>query len=194
MFGQIRRPRSECTDSMYCKISLPTLQLWHTPSRSFPPGVSEHSAVPSSYGVHLCTPFTIEMVRSKDLGSDWSSMTDKRWRIIGCKIWCRWAPIYGSVHTLSDTNGGFAGVLARWYLSWWVKVFPLSLSHWCSFNSRTTDNHKILLQFNLQKLYKIFTIFIWNWKKIYTYWSIQSYTFFQFKCRFNKKIEIIFNL
>lgn len=165
MFGQIRRPRSECTDSMCCKISLPTLQLWHTPSRSFPLGVSEHSAVPSSYGVHSCTPFTIEMVRSRDLGSNWSSMTDKRWRIIGCKIWCRWAPIYGSVQTLSDTNGGFAGVLARWYLSWWVKVFPLSLSHWCSL----TVALRIIIKyfFNLICInYIIYENFIWNLKKI----------------------------
>jgi len=30
MFGQIRRPRSECTIPMYCKFSLPTPQIYRT--------------------------------------------------------------------------------------------------------------------------------------------------------------------
>ncbi len=99
-----------------------------TPILLLPPRVSEHSAVPTSYGVHSCALFMVRFLRYVQY---WSSMTDKRRRIIGCKIRCRWAPIYGSVQTLSDTNGGFAGTLARWYLSWCGQGVPLSLSHWC---------------------------------------------------------------
>jgi hypothetical protein len=58
----------------------------------------------------------------------------------------------------------------------------------------TKENHKILLQFNLHKLQNLCKIICNSKNYFYTYWSIQSYTFFHFKCRFNKKIEIIFNL
>jgi hypothetical protein len=38
MFGQIRRPRAECTIPMYCKFSPSTPQLWHTHLAPSPPG------------------------------------------------------------------------------------------------------------------------------------------------------------
>ena len=54
MFGQIRRPRFECTIPMYCKFSLPTPQ----------------------YVVHSCALFIV-VVKFSRYVQYWSSMTDK---------------------------------------------------------------------------------------------------------------------
>lgn len=68
MFGQIRRLWSECINQCIAMSPFQLSKLWHIRSIcSDPSGVSEHSAVPSSYGVPSRTPFTIEMVRSRDL-------------------------------------------------------------------------------------------------------------------------------
>jgi len=74
-----------------------------------------------------------------------------------------------------------------------VKVF-LSLSHWCSLTVALWIIIKYFSNLICINYIKFLQILSETEKKFYTYWSIQSYTFFQFKCGFNKKIEIIFNL
>jgi len=70
-----------------------------------------------------------------------------------------------------DTKLGSSLAQASWRFSWCGQGVPFSFPL-VQPNGSTTDNHKILLQFNLHKLYNLWK-FICNSKNyFYTYWSI----------------------
>jgi len=124
-------------DPIYCKFSPFPLPNCGTPHLApSPPRVSEHSAVPKSYGVHSCALF---MVRFSRYVRYWSSMIDKKRQY---------------VQALSDTTMGLPRPRTLAFLLMWSRCSPLSLP--TGVDQRCTkENHKILLQFNLHKLYNL---------------------------------------
>jgi hypothetical protein len=89
MFGQIRRPGLNARSNVLQILPSHSPIVAH-PILLLPPSrVSEHSAVPTSYGVHSCALF---MVRFSIYVQNWSSMTDKT--AIGCKI--KWSTLVGT--------------------------------------------------------------------------------------------------
>ena len=172
MFGQICRPRSECTIPMYCKISpLPTPQLWHPPSCSITLCGLSSLAVPSD-GMQSCMPFIMDgkvLEIFAKLVEHHRQTADKLLKICA-PLW--WALIIRqNVQTLSDTKMGSPARLRAGQFSWCGQGVPLSVPLVQPYGS-TTDNHKILLQFNLHKLYNLWKI-ICNWKNFH--WKILLY-------------------
>ena len=104
-------------------FSFPLPNCGTPPHALFPPSCGQMS---SPGGAHT----SIWMASFRDNVRYWSSMTDKA--TIDCRI--KWSTLvalkYGSVQTLSDTNGGFQRACALVLLLMWSRF--LFLSHWCS--------------------------------------------------------------
>ena len=141
---------------MYCKFSLPTPQLWHTPSCSITLCGLSSLAVPSD-GMQSCMPFIMDgkVLEICAILVKHDRQTADKLLKIGAPLW--WALIIRqNVQTLSDTKMGSPARLRAGQFSWcgqgvYLSLFPLV-------RLRTMDNHKILLQFNLHKLYNLWKI------------------------------------
>ena len=134
MFGQIRRPRSECKIPMYCKFSLPTIpKLWHTPLSRSASALLELPGGPTEYNVLSRTFFIMD---GKVL-EKCAELVEHDRQTAECSS------------SFGHNNGFAASSYAGNSLDG-VKVF-LSLSPTGADQRCTKENHKILLQFNLHK-------------------------------------------